>query len=84
MVSRYSPEAESSDTAGGGGSTEDEEETVVSDLQHVLSAFVEANPRAWAPLVSKWSLDTLGELFFYLYRFGLVITLGELLSSSKL
>jgi len=25
---------------------------------------VEANPRAWAPLVSKWALDTLGEFFF--------------------
>jgi hypothetical protein len=53
LVSRYNPEAEAS-------STEDEE-TVVSDLQHVLSGFVEANPRAWAPLISKWSLDTLGK-----------------------
>ncbi len=30
----------------------------------MLPGFVEANPRAWAPLVSKWALDTLGEFFF--------------------
>ncbi len=57
MVSRYSPESEGATTP-----LEEEEETVVSDLQHVLSGFVETNPRAWAPLISKWSLDTLGNI----------------------
>ena len=66
MVSRYSPESEvPNTTTTPSSSEEEEEETVVSDLQHVLSGFVEVNPRAWAPLISKWSLDTLGERFFF-------------------
>lgn len=55
MVSRYNPDSD------GAGPGEEEEETVVADLQHVLSGFVETSPRAWAPLISKWSLDTLGK-----------------------
>ena len=35
---------------------------IFSELQEVLTGFVEKNPRSWAPLVSKWSLDTLGKL----------------------
>ena len=71
MVSRYSPDSKDSGTS----SQQQDEETVVSDLQHVLSGFVETNPRAWAPLISKWSLDTLGDLFswagFYEWAFQL-------------
>ncbi|XP_064359270.1 integrator complex subunit 5 [Dromaius novaehollandiae] len=35
---------------------------VVQEVQHVLSDFVRANPKAWAPVVSAWSIDLMGQL----------------------
>jgi len=61
MLSNYSPQSEVQSNISA------EEEAVLSELQEVLSSSVESNPRSWAPLVSKWSLDTLGKLS---YQFG--------------
>ncbi|XP_026545114.1 integrator complex subunit 5 [Notechis scutatus] len=35
---------------------------VVSEIQTVLSEFVRMNPKAWAALVSSWSIDLMGQL----------------------
>ncbi|XP_038643399.1 integrator complex subunit 5 [Scyliorhinus canicula] len=35
---------------------------VTQEIQTVLSEFVHSNPRAWAPLVSAWSIDLMGQL----------------------
>ena len=35
-----------------------------------MSGFVETNPKCWAPLVSQWSLDTLGKPLVSLYEFS--------------
>ncbi|XP_032872955.1 integrator complex subunit 5, partial [Amblyraja radiata] len=37
-------------------------EDVTLEIQGVLSEFVRSNPRAWAPLVSGWSIDLMGQL----------------------
>ncbi|XP_038620665.1 integrator complex subunit 5 [Tachyglossus aculeatus] len=37
-------------------------EDVVQEAQQVLSEFVRANPKAWAPLVSAWAIDLMGQL----------------------
>uniref|UniRef100_A0A6I8NM36 Integrator complex subunit 5 n=1 Tax=Ornithorhynchus anatinus TaxID=9258 RepID=A0A6I8NM36_ORNAN len=37
-------------------------EDVVQEVQQVLSEFVRANPKAWAPVVSAWSIDLMGQL----------------------
>ncbi|XP_041037921.1 integrator complex subunit 5 [Carcharodon carcharias] len=35
---------------------------VTQEIQSVLSEFVHSNPEAWAPLVSAWSIDLMGQL----------------------
>ncbi|XP_072101674.1 LOW QUALITY PROTEIN: integrator complex subunit 5 [Mobula birostris] len=35
---------------------------VTQEIQSVLSEFVRSNPRSWAPLVSGWSIDLMGQL----------------------
>ncbi|XP_034631555.1 integrator complex subunit 5 [Trachemys scripta elegans] len=35
---------------------------VVQEIQNVLSEFVRMNPKAWAPVVSAWSIDLMGQL----------------------
>lgn len=35
---------------------------VVQEVQNVLSDFVRMNPKAWAPVVSAWSIDLMGKL----------------------
>ncbi|XP_078283802.1 integrator complex subunit 5 [Rhinoraja longicauda] len=37
-------------------------EDVTLEIQGVLSEFVRSNPKAWAPLVSGWSIDLMGQL----------------------
>ncbi|XP_036618429.1 integrator complex subunit 5 [Trichosurus vulpecula] len=37
-------------------------EDVVQEVQQVLSEFIRANPKAWAPVVSAWSIDLMGQL----------------------
>lgn len=38
------------------------EEAVVIEVHNVLCDFVSFSPEAWAPIISKWSLQLLGEL----------------------
>jgi len=65
-VGRYNP----ANNEGGPGSQAaqvqlaqaEDEERIIGDLQKVLSGFIESNPTAWAPIISKWSLDSLGRL----------------------
>jgi hypothetical protein len=43
----------------------------------LLSGFVETNPRAWAPLVSKWALDTLGEFYTTKFILDPIVEFGQ-------
>lgn len=38
------------------------DEAVVNEIHTVLISFIGENPTAWAPIVSTWSLDLLGEI----------------------
>ncbi|KAK1335453.1 hypothetical protein QTO34_003239 [Cnephaeus nilssonii] len=51
------PPAPSHVPAGGPGL-----EDVVQEVQQVLSEFIRANPKAWAPVISAWSIDLMGQL----------------------
>ncbi|XP_023331254.1 integrator complex subunit 5 [Eurytemora carolleeae] len=53
LVANYTPSSDAK-------SCTPEEEEMVGELQEVLSGFVETNPGSWAPIISQWSLDTLG------------------------
>ena len=57
VVSRHS-----AGDGNNGPSTTEEEELLIEELQKVLAGFIEANPEAWAPIVSAWSLDNLGRM----------------------
>ncbi|KAJ8405167.1 hypothetical protein AAFF_G00321580 [Aldrovandia affinis] len=37
-------------------------EDVIQEIHTVLSEFIRLNPKAWAPLVSAWAVDLLGQL----------------------
>ncbi|XP_034545674.1 integrator complex subunit 5 [Notolabrus celidotus] len=37
-------------------------EDIIQEVHGVLSEFIRLNPRAWAPLVSTWAVDLLGQL----------------------
>ncbi|KAM8848671.1 integrator complex subunit 5 [Synchiropus splendidus] len=37
-------------------------EDIIQEVHSVLSEFIHLNPRAWAPLVSTWAVDLLGQL----------------------
>ncbi|KAI1898664.1 hypothetical protein AGOR_G00074710 [Albula goreensis] len=37
-------------------------EDVIQEIHTVLSEFIRLNPKAWAPLVSTWAVDLLGQL----------------------
>nr|XP_015802429.2 integrator complex subunit 5 [Nothobranchius furzeri] len=37
-------------------------EDIIQEVHGVLSEFIRLNPRAWAPLVSAWAVDLLGQL----------------------
>ena len=38
------------------------DEAIVSEIHTVLCNFVANNPEAWAPIMSTWSLELLGEI----------------------
>ncbi|XP_057653331.1 integrator complex subunit 5 isoform X1 [Diorhabda carinulata] len=40
----------------------EDDELIVSDIHSVLSTLIADNPVAWAPLISSWSLELLGEI----------------------
>ncbi|XP_067831614.1 integrator complex subunit 5 [Heptranchias perlo] len=46
----------------GGGLGRPGLDDVTQEIQTVLSEFVRTNPKAWAPLVSAWSIDLMGHL----------------------
>lgn len=56
-VSRHIARLDSEDPGGA-----EERESAVEEVQRVLSGFIEANVGAWAPIVSSWSLELLGQL----------------------
>ncbi|KAH9363970.1 hypothetical protein HPB48_006982 [Haemaphysalis longicornis] len=56
-VSRHIARLDSEEPGGA-----EERESAVEEVQRVLSGFIEANVGAWAPIVSSWSLELLGQL----------------------
>ncbi|KAJ8246952.1 hypothetical protein GJAV_G00257120 [Gymnothorax javanicus] len=44
------------------GSSSSSLEDVIQEIHSVLSEFVRVNPKAWAPLISSWAVDLLGQL----------------------
>ena len=36
--------------------------TIVSQAQQVLLDFVEKNPESWAPIISAWAIELLGQI----------------------
>ncbi|XP_063342504.1 integrator complex subunit 5 [Pelmatolapia mariae] len=51
-------ETESNASTGVSSNLED----IIQEIHGVLSEFIRLNPRAWAPLVSTWAVDLLGQL----------------------
>nr|XP_033948103.1 integrator complex subunit 5-like [Pseudochaenichthys georgianus] len=51
-------ETESDNSSGVSSNLED----IIQEVHGVLSEFIRLNPRAWAPLVSAWAVDLLGQL----------------------
>ncbi|KAM8908900.1 integrator complex subunit 5 isoform 2-T2 [Spinachia spinachia] len=51
-------ETESDASSGVSSNLED----IIQEVHGVLSEFIRLNPRAWAPLVSTWAVDLLGQL----------------------
>lgn len=51
-------ETEGSGSSGVNSNLED----IIQEVHGVLSEFIRLNPRAWAPLVSTWAVDLLGQL----------------------
>ncbi|XP_044730967.1 integrator complex subunit 5 [Chrysoperla carnea] len=49
-------------TVGPGESSAEEEEASVAEVHTALCNYITANPEVWAPIVSTWSLQLLGEL----------------------
>ncbi|XP_064425741.1 integrator complex subunit 5 [Latimeria chalumnae] len=58
-VSNYILEIENETNATSLGPNLDD---VIQEIQNVLSDFVRTNPKAWAPLISAWSIDLMGQL----------------------
>uniref|UniRef100_A0A8V5GSE4 Uncharacterized protein n=1 Tax=Melopsittacus undulatus TaxID=13146 RepID=A0A8V5GSE4_MELUD len=53
---------DTSGTTGTTGTTTAALEEVVQEVRHVLADFIRANPKAWAPVVSAWSIELMGQL----------------------
>ncbi|XP_010766253.1 integrator complex subunit 5 [Notothenia coriiceps] len=51
-------ETENDNSSGVSSNLED----IIQEVHGVLSEFIRLNPRAWAPLVSAWAVDLLGQL----------------------
>ncbi|XP_065129978.2 integrator complex subunit 5 [Paramisgurnus dabryanus] len=49
-------------TSGGSNASVSNLEDVIKEVHAVLSEFIELSPKAWAPLVSTWAVDLLGQL----------------------
>lgn len=59
-VSAFLHNLETAGEASSGTSTNLED--IIQEVHGVLSEFIRLNPRAWAPLVSTWAVDLLGQL----------------------
>ncbi|XP_017263604.1 integrator complex subunit 5 [Kryptolebias marmoratus] len=59
-VSMFLHNLETEGNASSGVSTNLED--IIQEVHGVLSEFIRLNPRAWAPLVSTWAVDLLGQL----------------------
>ncbi|KDR16305.1 Integrator complex subunit 5, partial [Zootermopsis nevadensis] len=55
-VSKYVTQIEVSTSTSG------HEDATIVEIHVVLCSFVSSNPKAWAPIISTWSLELLGEL----------------------
>ncbi|XP_066991548.1 integrator complex subunit 5 isoform X2 [Anabrus simplex] len=60
-VSKYVTQIET-DMTHGSSSGSLQEEATIAEIHNILCNFVSANPEAWAPIISTWSLELLGEL----------------------
>lgn len=40
----------------------EDDEAIISEIHTVICSFVSSNAEAWAPIISTWSLELLGEL----------------------
>ncbi|XP_051505124.1 integrator complex subunit 5 [Myxocyprinus asiaticus] len=49
-------------TSGGGNTSVSNLEDVIKEVHAVLLEFITLSPKAWAPLVSTWAVDLLGQL----------------------
>lgn len=61
-VSNYIKRIETEIATGEMLDSSSKEETTVAEIHTVLCNFVNSNPQAWAPVISTWSLELLGEL----------------------
>ncbi|XP_048450678.1 integrator complex subunit 5 [Rhincodon typus] len=61
-VSGYILELNREGTAGPPSLAQPGLDDVTQEIQGVLSEFVHSNPKAWAPLVSAWSIELMGQL----------------------
>ncbi|KAL7863007.1 hypothetical protein SRHO_G00119910 [Serrasalmus rhombeus] len=52
----------SNSTTGGTNANVSNLEDVIKEIHAVLLEFIRLNPKAWAPLVSSWAVDLLGQL----------------------
>ncbi|XP_072407280.1 integrator complex subunit 5 [Chiloscyllium punctatum] len=61
-VSGYILELNREGAGGPPGMSQAGLDDVTQEIQGVLSEFVQSNPKAWAPLVSAWSIELMGQL----------------------
>lgn len=38
------------------------DDAIITEIHTVLCSFISANAEAWAPIISTWSLELLGEI----------------------
>ncbi|GFG34362.1 hypothetical protein Cfor_08970 [Coptotermes formosanus] len=61
-VSKYVTQIENDMCLNSGSSASGHEDATIIEIHVVLCNFVSSNPKAWAPIISTWSLELLGEL----------------------
>lgn len=61
-VSKYVTQIETDMCLDSSSSTSGHEDATIVEIHVVLCNFVSSNPKAWAPIISTWSLELLGEL----------------------
>ncbi|XP_069703249.1 integrator complex subunit 5 isoform X2 [Periplaneta americana] len=61
-VSKYVTQIETDICLNSGSPSSGHEDATIVEIHVVLCSFVSSNPKAWAPIISTWSLELLGEL----------------------